>query len=472
MVRDSDPDVLDAIIVGGGIAGLTAAWRLRHRRILLLEADDRVGGRMYSLERGDYWLNFGAHLFPGPDSVVQGLVREVGLRTIPVTGGMMGLALAGRRLTTGSINLYPLRLPLTVPERIAFARAGLRLMSEVRRFHRDVAPKEGEAAADVRRRLTDYGIDRSFADFLGTLPPRIESVFSCAAHRATAESDELSAGCGVALFAKVWAGKDSLDRRNLLGGSGRLPEELGRRLGDRVVLGARVVRLAADGPVAEVGYRIGDEMRTVCGRHVVLAIPGRHASPLLEPVALEPARALGELAYGAFLSMAILTDETRPMPWDRVYAMATPGRAFDMFFNHAQPIRTAAERRPGGSLMVYAGAHAAEALLGKSDDEIRNAFMPDLLSLYPVLRDIIVETKIQRWPIGNVFARPGRQPMTPDLEQPLGPARNVHLAGDHFANGGLGEMEAAAGSAMTVADRVDRMLMTTGAQVEEPKRGT
>ena len=35
----------DVVIVGGGIAGLAAAWRLRHRDVLLLEASDRLGGR-------------------------------------------------------------------------------------------------------------------------------------------------------------------------------------------------------------------------------------------------------------------------------------------------------------------------------------------------------------------------------------------------------------------------------------------
>jgi oxygen-dependent protoporphyrinogen oxidase len=38
----------DVVIVGGGIAGLSAAWRLRHRDVLLFEAGDRLGGRMRS----------------------------------------------------------------------------------------------------------------------------------------------------------------------------------------------------------------------------------------------------------------------------------------------------------------------------------------------------------------------------------------------------------------------------------------
>ena len=64
---------------------------------------------MRSDVRGDYWLNYGAHLFPAPGSLVDGMARECGLETVPVTGGMMGLALgstvlvaaASRRIRSG-----------------------------------------------------------------------------------------------------------------------------------------------------------------------------------------------------------------------------------------------------------------------------------------------------------------------------------------------------------------------------------
>ena len=82
----------DVVIVGGGIAGLSAAWRLRHRDVLLLEAGDRLGGRIRSEVRGDYWLCHGAHLFPAAGSLLDGIACECGLETAPVTGGMMGLA--------------------------------------------------------------------------------------------------------------------------------------------------------------------------------------------------------------------------------------------------------------------------------------------------------------------------------------------------------------------------------------------
>ena len=197
----------DVVIVGGGIAGLAAAWRLRHRDVLLLEAGDRLGGRMRSDPGGEYWLNYGAHLFPAPGSLVDRMARECGLETVPVTGSMMGLAVGSTLLTTGPVETYPFRLPLSVRERVAFARAGLRIQRAVARYHR----------LEQRFEFEDH---RTFGEFLGPLPPAVRDIFACAAHRATVELDELSAGCGIGLFALVWGGKGSLIARNLLGGSG------------------------------------------------------------------------------------------------------------------------------------------------------------------------------------------------------------------------------------------------------------
>jgi oxygen-dependent protoporphyrinogen oxidase len=429
----------DVVVIGGGIAGLSAAWRLRHRDVLLLEAGDRLGGRMRSEACGDYWLNYGAHLFPGPGSRVDAMARECGLRTAPVTGAMMGLAVGSALLDGGRVETFPLRLPLSPRERIAFARAGLKVRRAVKRYLR------------LQRRF-DFEDGRTFGEFLGPLPPAVHDIFSCAAHRATAELDELSAGCGIGLFALVWGGRGSLIARNLLGGTGRLPAALGRELGERARTGCRVDAVEPDG--AELVVRFGGE--EVRARHVIVAAPAPHAAPLVAPVAERAASALAQLTYGPFVSVAIETSETGPMPYDEVYAVATPGRAFDLFTNQAQVLRGAGPRRPGGSLMLFAGGRAAATLMRGGDDAIVERFLGDLHSLYPATRGVIAGATVQRWQLGNVYARPGRGRLQAALEGPLGPHQNLHLAGDYFAE--LGNMEAAARTGLAAAERVDARI--------------
>jgi oxygen-dependent protoporphyrinogen oxidase len=442
----------DVVIVGGGIAGLAAAWRLRDRDVLLLEAEDRLGGRLRSERRGEYWLNYGAHLFPAPDSVVGSMVRDCGLETVPVTGSMMGLAVGSRRLERGRVESYPLRLPLSARDRVAFARAGLKIQRAVRRRLR--LARESSTA-----RLLAFEGDRTFGEFLGPLPPAVEEILSCAVHRATGELRELSAGCGIGLFALVWGGKGSLIARNVLGGAGQLPAALGRELGARARTGCRVAALHADGDELVLDLLDRGAPGRMRARHVIVAAQAPFAAPLVEPVAPTAASALSRMTYGAFLSVAIETREHGPMPWDNVYAMATPGRVFDMFTNQGHALRGPGERRPGGSLMLFTGAHRAAALAQESDAVIVERFLADLFTLYPQTRAVIADAHVHRWPLGNVYAHPGRAHLQPPLEGALGRHRNLHLAGDYFAE--LGNLEAAARTGVAAAERVESSLAET-----------
>jgi oxygen-dependent protoporphyrinogen oxidase len=187
-----------------------------------------------------------------------------------------------------------------------------------------------------------------------------------------------------------------------------------------------------------------------------MAANAPYAAPLVAPVAERAADALSKLTYGAFLSVAVETNETAPMPYDGVYAMATPGRAFDMFTNQAHALRGEAPRRPGGSLMLFAGGRAADALAREPDHVIADRFLADLHALYPATRGVIAGTTVHRWELGNVYARPGRARLQSALDGALGAHRNLHLAGDYFAE--LGNIEAAARTGAAAADHVEARL--------------
>ena len=232
----------------------------------------------------------------------------------------------------------------------------------------------------------------------------------------------------------------------------QLPAALGRELGYRARTGCPVHAIRADG--AELVLQAGGE--EIRARQVIVAAQAPHAAPLVAPVAEEAAAALARLTYGPFLTVAVETSETTAMPYDDVYAIATPGRVFDMFTNQAHALRAGGPRRHGGSLMLFAGADAAAALMRESDDVIVERFLADLHELYPQTRGVIAGAAVRRWELGNVYARPGRGRLQAALERAHGIHENLHLAGDYFAE--LGNMEAAARAGLAAAERVDARI--------------
>ncbi len=79
-MSDTDTDV---VVIGAGIAGLTTAWRLSQAGMhpLVLEARDRVGGRLFSKAVAGGGLDLGATWFWPHEARVGRLVAELGVAT-------------------------------------------------------------------------------------------------------------------------------------------------------------------------------------------------------------------------------------------------------------------------------------------------------------------------------------------------------------------------------------------------------
>src|SRR5258706_10934046 len=134
MVTEPVDATRDVVVVGGGIAGLATAWHLRGLDVVVLEASERLGGRIRSEARGDVWLNFGAHVFGGVDSATGRLLAETGVQAGQGEGRLAALAPGDRGVASGPVETYPLRLPLSLRSRVALLRAGAKLRLAVRRY--------------------------------------------------------------------------------------------------------------------------------------------------------------------------------------------------------------------------------------------------------------------------------------------------------------------------------------------------
>ena len=165
-------------------------------------------------------------------------------------------------------------------------------------------------------------------------------------------------------------------------------------------------------------------------RAAIVATPAYVTREIVADLPPDTAAALAAIPYGPYVVGSFLTNETEAMPWDDLYAVATPKRSFSMLFNTTN-VRRAGEtsRAPGGSFMVYAAADFARRLEHLDDAAIEERFLADLHAVLPATRGIVEEIVIKRWEKGLPFPRVGRAALQRGLSRPLAP---VWLAGDYL----------------------------------------
>jgi oxygen-dependent protoporphyrinogen oxidase len=291
----------------------------------------------------------------------------------------------------------------------------------------------------------------SFSEHIGPLPPDVDAMFRCTLTRSSGEPEELAAGYGVGYFHLVWDRSAGLSR-GIIGGPSTIIERLaGMVPGVRTGARATLVEQGGDGVRVEVEDSGGT--REITASAAVLAVPAPIAAALAPGLPGETAAALREIHYGQYAVGAVLVEGKAPLPWDGLYAIATPGRSFGMAYNignvQQQP---GAPRAAHSSVMVYAAARLGARLLLEDDDTIATRFRDDLCAVFPEVTRRIEDVVIQRWPRGIPYAHVGRGRLQPALTRPLG---RIHLAGDYL---GTRYVETCAENAEAAALRIREQL--------------
>lgn len=347
---------VDTIVVGAGVAGLTAARLLRDagRTVVVLEARDRIGGRVHT-DRSDGALDLGASWIHGIDgSPVAAAAEAFGMRTVEFTVG-------GFQVDSRPIAYHgPDGRPLSGEETRAFA-ADVHAVDAVLP---DIIA--GSRPTASYRDVTDEALSRQ--EWSAERTQRVREYLE---HRA-----EEQYGAWIEDLAAHGLDDDAIEGDEVVfpDGYGVLPERLAAGLDIRMEHLVTRVDWSDDGVWVRTSH--GDFSGDTTVITVPVGVLQAGTMEIVPPLPPVNAEALGRLRMNAF-EKVFLRFPTRFWE-DGVYAFRQQGPEarwwhswYDLTALHDEPL-----------LLTFAAGPAAQATRDWTDEQVQDSIMTQLRRLY------------------------------------------------------------------------------------------
>jgi len=397
------------VVVGGGIAGLAAALRLRElagdaAEIIVVERSDHVGGKLRTGSIAGEAVETGAEMFlvreRGADSAAWTLARRVGLGADIVHPASVPAAIA----IGGALLPIPGGTLLGVPS----DPSTLDGLVQVSDLDQDagrplLAPGEDVAVGGlVRHRLGDEVVDRLVDPMLGgvyagradllSLAATMPGLHTAAHHHPTLTSAVRSAlaesprPAGAAVFATV------------RGGLSRLVESVAAAARAEVRLGDPVRELSRTPTGWQLAVGSTRDPEHLAAEGVVLAVPSTPAARLLRGVDADAASLVGALDYASVALVTLaLPPETDLPTLSGFLVPASEGFAVKAvtFFATKWPHL----RRAETPVLVRAslGRYGEEHVLQRTDGDLIGVARADLDALLAARLPEPIEATVTRW---------------------------------------------------------------------------
>lgn len=305
------PDVTQkaaVIIIGGGVAGLSAAYFLRGEDFLLLEKEDHFGGNAYQEEyEGQPYATGSA--FAWKDDEGDQLSRELGLKLLPVDNPDATIVNGTWVSDIWGSGIEKLPFPKEVRD-------------SFRKFRDDIRK------INVRERLMELDAE-PFSKYTAGYAPEIAQWWDGFGPSnwgaVTAESSALLG---------VWGmhdlGENEKDPRVILpGGLGcithKLVEVLQLKYKERMLSNATVVAIVPDKNEVRVTYMLCGRLVTVAAKSVVMCAPKMIASRLITALPPEQLQAMRRMRYAPYPVVNLIFE--KPV-YNRAYDTWCPGSVF------------------------------------------------------------------------------------------------------------------------------------------------
>ena len=437
------------VIVGGGFAGLSAAYTLMQRGItpLVLEASDHAGGRGSGERVDGFSLDMGAFVFTSTYDTAFRLCEELGLPLVP-SQMKFGHYRGGRWVTTTpDQSLWNFLRHLRTAAAMGFLspsgmRASFRVM---RQIHRQAAHMS--FAGDSP--LAEIDDDESFGEYLDRLrvPEKLRVTLSGPLRMVLGDPEP----AGQALM-RAYIGETMLsDGRVYMPerGIGSLSEALATHCADAIRVSTPARRVVVeDGKATSVVV----DGETIEADAVICAVPGTKVLDLVPDLPAATRRALSTVSYSTGCRVVIGLDRS-PLPPGWHGALYPEHDDTPLLLDRSVFLPACAP--PGKSLLdLLIGRDAAKELIALDDEEIKRRMLDAARRNAPPGcalpgDDEGLFYRVYRWEEALCMGEPGMLAAAARIpEQIAGSIDNLFLAGDYMrvpsVNGALSSGESAA----------------------------
>jgi monoamine oxidase len=283
----------DVVIIGGGISGLTTAYLMQNREILLLEKEPHWGGNAYAMEYDGVAYGTGS-AFIWTDSEAFRFAKEIGLDPLPVKcpdGSIINGEFVADTWGDGLDKLpYP---PIT---RNNFKK----LKSEI-------------MGIDVEKRGPEL-FNIPFSDFLRLYSREIKQWWDTyGPSNWGATSDETAAAIAITELQELVGQSFSDDRYTWPGGLGaiskKLVELLQPKLGERMQTGATTVAVVPGKDEVLITYMSGGDLKTVSAKAAIMATPKFITRRIVEGIPEKQSDAMHRIHYVPYCVVNLIFDK-------------------------------------------------------------------------------------------------------------------------------------------------------------------
>jgi Flavin containing amine oxidoreductase len=312
--RFERPDVTrqaGIVIVGGGIAGLSAAYFLRGKDWLLLEKDDHFGGNAYQEEYdGQPYCTGSAYAYRGDEG--DQLAAEIGLK-LPFVN-MPDPTIINKTFVPDTWKAGLSQLPY--PKDI---------VASFKKFRDDVMK------INFREKAAELDL-QPFTNFTGAYAPEVQQWWDgFGPSNWGATTEESSALAGLASVQDLITGGDS-KRVILPGGLGcitrKLVEVLQPKYKERMLDDAAVVAVVPDKDGVHVIYLHEGKLTTVAAKAALMCTPKHITSRIVVGLPTEQKSAMHRTRYAPYPVVNVIFD--KPV-YNRGYDTWCPGNSFTDF---------------------------------------------------------------------------------------------------------------------------------------------